>query len=119
MMRLGRGLALAVLLGVALAATPARATDDEWLLGRWELVRSPDGDPTDRLEFAPDGRMTVITPNLKRLGGRYELTGREVLLNFKIGNESILITLTYGPDKAKLYARSARTGHTAVYEKRP
>jgi uncharacterized protein (TIGR03066 family) len=120
MMRLGRGLALAVLLGVALAATPARAADDdEWLLGRWELVRSPDGDPTDRLEFAPDGRLTVITPNLKRLGGRYELTGREVLLNFKIGNESILITLTYGPDKAKLYARSARTGNTAVYEKRP
>jgi uncharacterized protein (TIGR03066 family) len=120
MMRLGRGLALAVLLGVTLVATPARAADDdEWLLGRWELVRSPDGDPTDRLEFAPDGRLTVITPNLKRLGGRYELTGREVLLNFKIGNESILITLTYGPDKAKLYARSARTGNTAVYEKRP
>ncbi len=47
------------------------------------------------------------------------MAGREVLLNYKIGNESILITLTYGPDKAKLYARSARTGNTAVYEKRP
>jgi uncharacterized protein (TIGR03066 family) len=119
MMRLGRGLALALVLGVAVAAPAARAADDGWLLGRWELVHSPDGDPTDRLEFAPDGGMTVITPNLKRLGGRYEVTGREVLLNFKVGNESILITLTYGPDKAKLYARSARTGNTAVYERRP
>lgn len=119
MMRLGRGLPLALLLGAALAATPAGAADDEWLLGRWERVRSPDGDPTDRIEFAPDGRLTVVAPNLKRLGGRYEVTGREVRLNYKIGNESILITLTFGPDKAKLYARSARTGNTAVYEKRP
>jgi len=119
MARLARGLALVLVLGVALAATAARAADEEWLLGRWELVHSPDGDPTDRLEFAADGRVTVIAPNLKRLGGRYEVTGREVLLNYKIGSQSILITLAYGPDKAKLYARSARTGNTAIYEKRP
>lgn len=119
MIRPGRGLALVLLLGAVLAATAARAEDEDWLIGRWELAHSPDGDPTDRLEFSPDGRVTVITPNLKRLGGRYEVTGREVLLNYKIGNQSIIITLTYGPDKAKLYARSARTGNTAVYEKRP
>jgi hypothetical protein len=82
-------------------------------------VQSPDGEPTDRLEFAADGRVTVIAPNLKRLGGQYVVTGREVQLNYKIGNQSILTTLTYGPDKAKLYARSARTGNTAIYEKRP
>ena len=47
------------------------------------------------------------------------MAGQEVQLNYKVGNQSILITLTYGPDKAQLYARSARTGYTAVYEKRP
>jgi len=119
MARLGRGLALLLLCLVAVGATPARAADEAWLLGRWERVQSPDGELTDRIDFAADGRMTVIAPNLKRFGGRYEVTGREVLLNYKIGNESILITLTYGPDKAKLYARSSRTGNTAVYEKRP
>ena len=62
--------------------------------------------------------MTSITPTAGACGGRYVGTGREVQLNYKIGNESILITLTYGPDKAQLYARSARTGNTAVYEKR-
>ncbi len=119
MARLGRGLALLLLFMMALGATPARAADEAWLLGRWELVRSPDGGLTDRLEFAADGRMTVIAPNLKRFGGRYEVTEREVQLNYKVGNESILTTLTYGPDKERLYARSARTGNTAVYEKRP
>jgi uncharacterized protein (TIGR03066 family) len=120
MARLARGVALllALALGLALVA-PARAADDAWLLGRWELMRSPDGDRKDWLEFAPDGRMTTITSDGRRLGGQYSVAGQEVQLNYKIGNQSILMTLTYGTDKAQLYARSARTGNTAVYEKRP
>jgi len=118
MARLARGLALLVALALAAAAL-AHAEDNGWLLGRWELVRSPDGDKKDWLEFAADGRMTSITPDGRRLGGQYAVTGSEVQLNYKIGSQSILITLTYGPDKARLYARSARTGYTAVYEKRP
>jgi uncharacterized protein (TIGR03066 family) len=118
--RLGRGVALLLalaLLGLGVGA-PAVA-DEAWLLGRWELVRSPDGDKKDWLEFAPDGRMTSITSDGRRLGGQYSVAGQEVQLNYKVGNQSILMTLTYGPDKAQLYARSARTGYTAVYEKRP
>ena len=121
MARFARGLALLVALAVVLgAATAARGAEDNgWLLGRWELVRSPEGDKKDWLEFAPDGRMTSITPDGRRLGGQYSVAGEEVQLNYKVGSQSILITLTYGPDKAQLYARSARTGYTAVYEKRP
>jgi hypothetical protein len=63
--------------------------------------------------------MTTITPDGRRLGGQYVATGQDVQLNYKVGSQSILITLSYGPDKARLYARSARTGYTAVYEKRP
>ena len=120
MARPGRGVALLLALALALGtAAPARGEDNGWVLGRWELVRSPDGDKKDWLEFAADGRMTTITPDGRRLGGQYAVTGSEVQLNYKIGSQSILITLTYGPDKARLYARSARTGYTAVYEKRP
>ena len=120
MARLGCGVALLLALALALGtAAPAHAEDNGWLLGRWELVRSPEGDKKDWLEFAADGRMTSITPDARRLGGQYAVTGSEVQLNYKIGSQSILITLTYGPDKARLYARSARTGYTAVYEKRP
>ena len=120
MARLARALALLLALALGLAPVgPARAADDAWLLGRWELMRSPDGDKKDWLEFASDGRMTTITSDGRRLGGQYSVAGQEVQLNYKIGNQSILITLTYGTDKAQLYARSARTGNTAVYEKRP
>lgn len=118
MARLARGVALLLALALGLVA-PARAADDAWLLGRWEMMRSPDGDRKDWLEFAPDGRMTTITSDGRRLGGQYSVAGQEVQLNYKIGNQSILMTLTYGTDKAQLYARSARTGNTAVYEKRP
>jgi len=53
MARLGRGVALRLgfARGVS-AAAPARAADDGWLLGRWELVRSPGGDPKDWLAQA-------------------------------------------------------------------
>ncbi len=120
MARLVRGLALLLALASALGvAAPARAADDAWLLGRWERIRSPDGDRKDWLEFAPDGRMTSITPDGRRLDGRYAIAGHAIQLNYKVGNESILKTLSFAPDRAQLYARSARTGYTAVYEKRP
>ena len=120
MARLARGVALLLALTLGFGpAAPALAADDAWLLGRWELIRSPDGERKDWLEFAADGRMTTITSDGRRLGGQYSVAGQEVQLNYKLGNQSVLITLTYGPDRAQLYARSDRTGYTAVYEKRP
>jgi hypothetical protein len=118
MARLARGLALLLLVG-ALGPAPARAVEDTWLLGRWELVHSPDGDPKDWLEFGPDGTMSSIALDGRRTGGRYVTNDQEVQLNFKIGAKSVIITLTHGPDRQRLYVRSARTGNTAVYEKRP
>jgi hypothetical protein len=118
MARSGRAAAFALALLVLFAAV-APATEDGWILGRWELIRDPDGNPKDWLEFATDGRMTTIAASGQRFHGQYAVTGSEVLLNYKVGNESILITLTYGLDRRQLYARSARTGNTAVYEKRP
>jgi hypothetical protein len=42
-----------------------------------------------------------------------------VQLDFKVGTRTVIITLTHGPDKQRLYQRSAKTGNTSVYEKRP
>ena len=115
-----RGVALLVALGLALGLAPAApAADETWLLGRWELVHSPDGDPKDWLEFTADGRMTSIAPDGRRSAGRWFATGQTVQLDFKVGTQSVIITLTHGPDRQRLYARSAKTGSTAIYEKRP
>jgi len=40
-------------------------------------------------------------------------------MNFKVGTLSVIVTLAADADKHHLYAKSARTGNTAVYEKRP
>lgn len=120
MARVPRGLALLLALALVLgAAAAARAGDEAWLLGRWEQVRDPDRSPKDSFVFAADGKATSIAADGRRFGGRYALTGRQVEVNYKVGNQSIIVHLTYGPDKEQLYARSRRTGNTAVYEKRP
>jgi hypothetical protein len=116
-----RGLVTVAMLALVLGMGPAPvgAADDGWILGRWELIRDPDGSPKDWLEFAADGRVVAIKPDGQRFGGRYIASESAVQLNYKIGTQSIIITLEPGFDKKELFARSDRTGNTAVYEKRP
>ncbi len=115
-----RRLVIVAMLALALAggAAEAWAADYGWLVGRWEMIRDPDGSSNDWLEFAHDGGVVLIKPNGQRLGGRYDASDTDVQLNFKMGSQSVIITLTAGFDRKELFARSARTGNTAVYEKR-
>lgn len=114
--RLRVALTLALLL---LAVTPGRAADQAWLLGRWELLRDPDGGAQDWIEFASDGHVAVAKRNGRRFTGRYQASEAEVQIDYKIGSESVITTLTPSSDRRELYARSAVTGKNAVYEKRP
>ncbi len=120
-MRARRRAVIVAMLALALVggAAEARAADYGWLVGRWELVRDPDENLKDWLEFAPDGGVVLIKPNGQRLGGRYDASDTDVQMNFKVGSQSVIITLRAGFDRKQLFARSARTGNTAVYEKRP
>jgi len=111
-----REVALALLL---MSAAVSSATDQAWLLGRWEMTHDPDGGPKDWLEFATDGRVTSTKPGGQRVTGRYLASESEVQMNFKVGTLSVIVTLAADADKHHLYAKSARTGNTAVYEKRP
>jgi hypothetical protein len=114
--RLRVALTLALLL---LAVTPGWAADQAWLLGRWELRRDPDGGAQDWIEFASDGHVAVAKRNGRRFTGRYQASEAEIQIDYKIGSESVITTLTPSSDRRELYARSAVTGKNAVYEKRP
>jgi len=116
-----RRLVIVAMLALALGGGAAEvwAADYGWLVGRWEMIRDPDGSSKDWLEFAHDGGVVLIKPNGQRLGGRYDASDTDVQLNFKMGSQSVIITLTAGFDRKELFARSGRTGNTAVYEKRP
>ncbi|HET8532530.1 MAG TPA: hypothetical protein VFO08_15375 [Methylomirabilota bacterium] len=100
-------------------AAPAWAADQAWLLGRWELLRDPDGGAQDWIEFAADGHVAVAKRNGRRFTGRYHASDESVQIDYKIGSESVITTLRPSTDKRELYARSAVTGKNAVYEKRP
>jgi hypothetical protein len=118
-MTAGRRLVWAIGLALLLAVTaPASAVDHAWLLGRWEMTRDPDGGPKDWLEFTPDGRVSALKLDGQRMSGRYMASESEVELNFRVGSLSVIITLVPGFDRKELFARSAETGNTAVYEKR-
>ena len=68
-------LALALGLG-ARRAGALSATDDVAARPLQELIRSPDGDRKDWLEFAPDGRMTADPPRTAGAPGRPVLRRR-------------------------------------------
>ena len=57
--------------------------------------------------------------NGQRYIGRYHASDDAVQIDYKIGSQSVITTLTPSSDKRELYARSAATGMNAVYEKRP
>lgn len=111
---------LAVTLALLLTSVvTASAADQAWLLGRWEMTHDPDGGPRDSLEFTTDGHVTSTKPNGQQVIGRYTASEAAVQMNFKVGTLSVIVTLAADPDKKHLYAKSGRTGNTAVYEKRP
>jgi hypothetical protein len=110
--------ALVLVLLLLVPAAPAGAVDPAWLLGRWELLRDPDGGAQDWLEFSTDGRVALAKRNGPRFTGRYFASDAEVQIDYKVGSQSVIVTFTPSSDKRELYARSAVTGYNAVYEKR-
>lgn len=113
-----RRLTLAVLTTlVVLLAPSAFAASPDWLLGRWELTHDPEGNPKDWLEFHPDGRAFSIAPSGRRVPGEYTVGNGEVRIVYTLAGRQIPITLTFEPDRARLFARSARTGTASTYEK--
>jgi hypothetical protein len=111
--------ALTLLALLLLAAAPVRAADQAWLVGRWDLLRDPDGGAQDWLEFNREGQVAMAKRNGPRYTGRYHASDDAVQIDYKIGSQSVITTLTPSSDRRELYARSAVTGMNAVYEKRP
>jgi len=100
-----------------LVPVASAAADQAWLVGTWELTYDPAGGEKDWMEFTADGRAFSIAPNHKRVPGRYVVTGQEVRVTYKIKGKLIPITLTFTPDKKKLFGASAKSGNNSVYER--
>lgn len=107
-------LALAAWMG---AAHADRAADDDWVLGRWELVYDPDGSERDWLEFLPGGDAFSIWPDGRRVPGIYVVTAEGVKAVFTLEGRDIITTFHADPERRELRIVTSPTGVESVYRR--
>ena len=108
---------IAVALTLGLTVCWAVAADIAWLLGKWELSYESDNNPKDWLEFAADGKTFGITPEGRRIPGRYTLKESQIEVIYSFDGKIVPLTLRFTDDKQRLLAYSAKTKNTAQYKK--
>jgi hypothetical protein len=106
--------AMLLLSAVTLFAT---AADNDWLVGKWELTYDSDNGLKDWLEFTADGKTYGITPDGRRIPGRYAIKGSQIEIVYSYDGKMVPLTLRFTDDKEKLLAYSARTKNTSQYKK--
>ncbi len=102
---------LAVMMSVAFAA------GDDWLIGKWELAYDSDNSPKDWLEFTADGHAYGITPEGRRIPGRYVLKNSRIEITYSYNGKMIPLALRYTERKDELLAYSPQTKNTSRYKK--
>jgi len=111
-------LGLALLLGTALAwATPARAADDQWVVGKWALSYDPDGAKKDWLEFKANGDVISIFPDGDRVLGMYIVTPKGVKAVFTYKGKDVIMTFHVDDRHRRLRIVTSQTGRASVYTK--
>ena len=108
---------VAVVFWAAWSLAPSLATDDTWLVGKWELSYDPDGNEKDWLEFTKNGEVFSISSKGRRVPGQYAVTESDIHVTYTFNGKAIPITLKFSPDKRKLLAYSKRTGNASEYRK--
>src|SRR5260370_20575904 len=111
--------ALTLLALLLLAAAPVPAADQAWLVGRWELLRDPDGGAQDWLEFNREGQVALARRNGPRYTRRYHASDEAVEIDYKIRSQSVITTLNPSSDNRGLFPPPPVTRNNAVYNKRP
>ncbi len=95
----------------------AHAVDNNWLIGKWELHRDPDGSEKDWLEFRADGTVTNISPKGRQVRGLYVVHDDLINTTYQHKGRRISIPVGYASDKRSLLLYSKRTKNTSVYKK--
>lgn len=103
---------------VASVCGSAIAAEADWVVGRWEMVRDPDGNSKDWMEFSADGKAISISPQGQRTLGSYSVSPQSVDIIFSAPNgRSIPIAMVSSADKKELQVRSTKTGNFSTYQK--
>jgi len=90
--------------------------DEQWLVGKWELVFDPDGAKKDWLEFLANGDVR----SQGRLGdvqGFYILTPKGVKAVFTYQEKDFIMNFHYDRQTQALKIVTSHTGRESVYKR--
>lgn len=111
------GFFVAFVLSLGCFSSFAFAAEDDWLLGKWELAYDPAGNPKDWLEFGAEGKATSITPDGRRIPGRYSLNDKQINVTYSFNGKMVPMVLKFSPEKDTIIVYSEKTKTTSLYRK--
>lgn len=96
------GLAVALVLALALTAACNNTARETWLHGAWKLSYNPGHDSDDELTFRPDGTLEIHTAADQRINGKYHVNDQTLILLVENKGDTIGVEFTISPDRARL-----------------
>ena len=106
--------ALVLLMG---CAATVFAAENDWLIGKWELVFDSANTPKDWLEFGAEGKATSITPDGRRIPGRFSVTEKQINVTYSFNGKMIPMVLKFSPEKDTIIVYAEKTKTTSLYRK--
>lgn len=102
-MRMIPSIVLAVAVLVALAGCGGEAgSEQDWLLGRWELAYNPENDDEDVILFREDGSVVIQTVDGREINGQYRVVEDRLYLNLMLPTRPLQVSFAISPDHSRL-----------------
>lgn len=88
-----------------------------WLHGKWELAYDPDGAAQDWLEFFPNGDVTNLGKNNKKIEGIYVVSADQVTAVFSQQGKDVITVFFFDEDHRALRIVTSKSGKESIYKK--
>ena len=111
---MSKSLCMALLLLLPFAYS--HATDDNWLLGKWELTYDPDGGKKDYLEFLENGD-AYSSGELGKQEGFYVVSPDSVKAVFTYKDKDFIMTFHFNEARDELRIVTSHTGRASIYKR--
>jgi hypothetical protein len=95
----------------------AEPVAEAWVYGKWELVYDPDGAAQDWLEFFPNGDVTNLGKQNKKIEGIYVVSADQVTAVFSQSGKDVITVFFFDEDHRALRIITSRSGKESIYKK--
>jgi hypothetical protein len=99
-----------------LATFTSLAENDDWILGKWQLIYDPDGSPADYLHFHVNGDV-VSTGQAGTVKGIYLVSSDRVKAVLTVDEKDLILTFFFNEERNQLRIVTSDTGRESIYQK--